>query len=790
VDITINDVDHPGPCPGTYTRTRTWTAKDDCGNTATCSQSVKVQDTKPPVLMGVPNDATVECDAVPPPAKVTAKDDCDPYVEVEFSEYRKDGDCKYNYVLIREWTAYDDCGYKAWASQKITVKDTKPPVLTCPAPPVSPIECPKEPVFGRATATDNCDDKVDISVKDVDHPGPCKGTYIRTRTWTAKDDCGNTATCSQSVKVQDTKPPVLYGVPYDVTVECDYIPHPPHVTAKDDCDPYIGEVWYMETRINGDCKYNYKLKRTWQAQDDCENKAMAVQIITVRDTKAPVLMGVPADATVECDNVPNPPHVTAKDNCDPYIGEVWYMETRIDGNCKYNYTLKRSWQAQDECGNNSMATQTITVKDTKAPVGYCPNLDKMVYSESYFPHPSASDEKVWNLIEQIRACYKDNCGKVIVTLDHWRDDKCDYNYRVGDARNDDEASLGDDTRYDDEYYWDDYKRFNDESRHSYDYVRYSTRTFYFKITDECGNAIHDFCRVKYSARCQDFCTYRHDYWGDRYHKMEDRDCHSVCGDMFKRYGDIRIGMKGCGFIINDENCFAGIMPGDGPAESFPLNFSHGCDNRLNNQIASQLVALIQNIRYNRYYKGLELHKYVLHNSCVVPNSLVSALRLSHRGTVRNLIDMCNKYLACRYAGWCNDYDANYGQNLLTALSTFNEYWDGCYIKKPCANGSDTYNDDSQNLKRNITTIGKGLSVYPNPTSGGFYLNLSDFAGKNGELNIMDATGRLVLNKKFNNIIQVEERLSLDNQPAGLYLISLKVEGDSELKRTKLILNKN
>jgi hypothetical protein len=76
----------------------------------------------------------------------------------------------------------------AYCYAKITLVDKTPPKITCPSPPESPIECPKEPVFGKATATDNCDDKVDITIKDVDHPGPCPGTYTRTRTWTAKDD--------------------------------------------------------------------------------------------------------------------------------------------------------------------------------------------------------------------------------------------------------------------------------------------------------------------------------------------------------------------------------------------------------------------------------------------------------------------------------------------------------------------------------------------------------------------------------------------------------------------------
>src|SRR5258708_36000894 len=54
-----------GNCAGNYTLTRTWTATDTCGNVASSSQVITVQDTAKPVLVGVPADVTVACDAVP-----------------------------------------------------------------------------------------------------------------------------------------------------------------------------------------------------------------------------------------------------------------------------------------------------------------------------------------------------------------------------------------------------------------------------------------------------------------------------------------------------------------------------------------------------------------------------------------------------------------------------------------------------------------------------------------------------------------------------------------------------
>ena len=61
-----------GECPRIITRV--WTATDPCGATASATQTITVVDAEPPVLVGVPGDITVECGAVPPPARVFALD--------------------------------------------------------------------------------------------------------------------------------------------------------------------------------------------------------------------------------------------------------------------------------------------------------------------------------------------------------------------------------------------------------------------------------------------------------------------------------------------------------------------------------------------------------------------------------------------------------------------------------------------------------------------------------------------------------------------------------------------
>lgn len=210
-----------------------------------------------------------------------------------------------------------------------------------------------------------------------------------------EDGRGGTDTCDATVTIEDTTAPILIGVPGDVTVECDSIPDPANVTATDGCDPNPS-VGFLEVRANGPCVDDFTLTRTWTATDSCGNSTQSTQIVTVRDTTTPVLNGVPADATVECDAVPPPAEVTAKDNCDLDPNLV-FTELRTDGSCEDEYALTRTWTATDRCDNSAQAVQVVMVQDTDEPIiSACPdNVVILCASNSgemvTFVDPDASD---------------------------------------------------------------------------------------------------------------------------------------------------------------------------------------------------------------------------------------------------------------------------------------------------------------------------------------------------------------------------------------------------------------
>lgn len=350
-----------GACVGSDTITRTWSSTDDCANTTDHIQVLTVVDTTAPTLSGVPADASVSCDAVPDPAIVTASDNCSD-AGVSLDEQTTPGDCLGSAAIVRTWTATDDCGNQTTEAQALTVTDDEAPVLAG-VPLDATYECDSLPQPAVVSATDNCSDPA-VDFEETTTDGACVGSVTVDRTWTATDDCANTATETQRITLQDTVAPALSGVPADATVECSAIPDPPTVTATDNCSEPTVEM--TETVEPGAGAGKGTIRRTWTATDACGNNTSATQMLTVIDTTAPELVGVPADMTAECDAVPEAPVVTATDNCAS--PPVVFDEQIEAGPCDGQRTIRRTWTATDDCGNEISQTQVITIVDTTPPV--------------------------------------------------------------------------------------------------------------------------------------------------------------------------------------------------------------------------------------------------------------------------------------------------------------------------------------------------------------------------------------------------------------------------------------
>jgi len=210
---------------------------------------------------------------------------------------------------------------------------------------------------------------------------------------TGDPDCtdGDEATINPG----DGDPPTFdqNPLPQDETIECsDDVPPAATLTATDFADPDVPVV-FDEQNTPGNCPQEYTLTRTWTATDDCSNSVVHTQTISVEDNTPPVLNNLPdISVTVECDqDLPDVPDVTATDLCDTDVS-VTFTPNITPGNCPQEYTLTRSWEATDDCGNGVTFTQTITVTDNTAPTfNQNPLPEDITVSCSDVPMPEVLD---------------------------------------------------------------------------------------------------------------------------------------------------------------------------------------------------------------------------------------------------------------------------------------------------------------------------------------------------------------------------------------------------------------
>ncbi len=351
-------------CLDLYRLERTWSTFDNCGNQATFVQNVIVSDDVPPSLVGVPEDLTVDCNAIPAPATVDAVDNCDPEITVNFEENFDAGLCEVQGILTRIWTAVDRCGNVTTDSQVINVGNSQLPEFDG-VPANINVSCDDIPAVVTPTALGACGTMTTITFNELIVEDDCRHNYQIQRTWNAIDDCGNENSATQLINVSDDEDPTLSNLPNDVTISCtDQIPFM-EPTVTDNCDAGI-ELEFMENEESGICEGELIIIRTWIAEDDCGNVAMHSQKISILDNIPPVFEMIPDDITVSCeDQDMNFGSPEILDLCDE-DASFTLLEVR-EITCPGTFILTRTWTAMDDCGNTSTATQEVTIFDDELP---------------------------------------------------------------------------------------------------------------------------------------------------------------------------------------------------------------------------------------------------------------------------------------------------------------------------------------------------------------------------------------------------------------------------------------
>ena len=245
------------------------------------------------------------------------------------------------YEVLRKVTLTDDCGNTTVIDQIITVIDNTPPVYQGPGQISIPAHLYQ---VGEAYAPDvvwafnpdvenlggfiyedgsqdvlssfpigyidDCSQMVTCEAMDMPISGGCAaqphpnhfgetGTYLRILTIT--DVCGNSSTAEVFINLVDTVSPYFTFVPDAVTFECSEEIIFTDPVAEDWVDE---DVQILEDRVYNytDCEGQYEIVRTWTAYDNCDNQAVATQVITIDDTTAPDVE-VPANYSVDSKHI-------------------------------------------------------------------------------------------------------------------------------------------------------------------------------------------------------------------------------------------------------------------------------------------------------------------------------------------------------------------------------------------------------------------------------------------------------------------------------------------------------
>jgi len=334
--------------------TVTWKAIDTSGNAATATQVVTVKDTTPPTIHA-PSDITQE--ATSPSANTVNLGNATVTDNGLIKSVTNNAPSVFPLGKTTvTWTATDQSGNSATATQVVNIVDTTPPKISPPAAvtfEATSLNNNTVPL-GNATVTDN--GILKSLTNNASKTFPLGKTNVL---WIATDASGNKANATQIVDVVHTIPPKL-TIPANVTFEA--------TSLKDNLVP-IGNATatdIQQVTITNNASKTFPLGKTtitWMAKDTSGNTSNGTQVIDVVDTTAPKITP-PTNVVVEATSLNN--NTVSLSN--PSVVDL--QQVTITNNAPKEFSLGSTtvvWNVVDASGNKANATQIVTVKDTTAP---------------------------------------------------------------------------------------------------------------------------------------------------------------------------------------------------------------------------------------------------------------------------------------------------------------------------------------------------------------------------------------------------------------------------------------
>ncbi len=302
------------------------------------------------------------------------------------------------------------------------------------------------------------------------------------------------------------------------------------------------------------------------------------------------------------------------------------------------------------------------------------------------------------------------------------------------------------------------------------------RTFYFQVTDVCGN--ETLCDVSYTGSCQAFCTYTQGAYGSAGGNHSNGMNTTETLDILLESGPIVIGEGTCGFEVSTTACVLGILPAGGPSVPLDEDYVLDCTETIDNTLVGQLLTLQLNLLYNlEFNDGLDLGAVDL--TCLFPAGQIDDLGLTSSSTVNDLIALANEFLGSNCNG--NTYPNGFGGDLTSALGALNERWDECQQTDPCTG---EIVDPGANSGSGSGAL-EALRIYPNPAITLVNVEFIAKAKSTSRIRLFNSEGRFI--KEFETDIKEGENkilIDVSQFAAGVYWMDMT---NTEFKLTERLV---
>ena len=397
----------------------TYTATDNCGNSASCTFNVCVEEapcSSIPIIT-CPADYTacpgssIDPDVTGNPTVTTTSIECGTIVTFYDTVAEEYANCPGGRRIERTWSAEysDNPGNPAICVQIIDLIDSDVPVISCPT---NVTVTGDVATWDTPTFTDNCGG----NITGTHSSGATFQEGCATVTYTATDNCGNTATCSFEVCVEAADPCIT---PLEIECPADYIGCPGDPISPND----IG-LPTIVSRIAGcgdtrgtfvdniveqyGCTNAVRIERTWEVAyvGYGEYSVFCTQIIDLKDDVAPEI-NCPASINLTGgSNVATWNDATFTDNCGATLSS-----NNLSGSSFPEGCTTITYTATDNCGNATSCSFAVCVEQPG-----CTGVPSILCPPSYFGCPGSSiDPEVCGIPTVVSS--NPNCGTILGYVD-------------------------------------------------------------------------------------------------------------------------------------------------------------------------------------------------------------------------------------------------------------------------------------------------------------------------------------------------------------------------------------